>query len=404
MAAVVAAWQAGAVVVPLLPGLPKAESARLMHDAGARLLIDPVAGASEEYTADDSGDLPDDIAILFFTSGTSGKPKGVPHTHAGLLANVEALQAEWAFSEDDRLMTCLPWNHVHGLWVSLLGALLGGFTIIQARRFPGAREFLEGVAQHRPTMIFGVPTFWSDLVAPGVPLPQEQLPLRLIVSGSAALPETVRARVRERFGIEPLERYGMTETGMILSQRLEQDRRNNPAMYPLPGVNVRTTEEGELEVRGPSVIGAYWRNPYATAQTIAGGWLRTGDLVEETGGGYRLIGRTTLDIIKCRGFKIAASEIEQAVLEHPEVIECCVVGLPDERLGEEIVAVLVIRDEAVIDEAKMLEHLEQRLSGSKVPQRFLRIGSIPRTPVGKIAKGELRDRLIKEGKALGNEL
>ena len=164
-------------------------------------------------------------------------------------------------------------------------------------------------------------------------------------------------------------------------------------MAPLPGVEVRLTEEGELEVRGPSVTAGYWRMQKATAEAFRDGWLRTGDLAERAGDGYRIVGRTSLDIIKCRGFKIAAPEIEQVLLEHPGILECAVVGVPDDRLGEEIVAAMVVDDTARLDESRLGEQLAGRLARYKIPQRFIRVTAIPRTPVGKIAKGQLRDRL-----------
>lgn len=397
LAWILAAWTRGVAVLPLLPGLPPAEIDRLVEDAGATLLVDTPRGVIQPIDRDEEEWEPidPDTALLFYTSGTSGLPKGVPHTHAGLLANIEALRSAWALSENDRLTSCLPWNHVHGLWVSVLGALVCGFPIVQARRFPGIAAFYEGIRSYRPTLVFGVPTFWADLSAPGAPRPPKPTPLRLIVSGSAALPAAIRARVREHFGLELLERYGMTETGMVLSQRLDVDRSAGSGMVPLPGVEVRLTEEGELEVRGRSVTSGYWRRQDATGEAFCDGWMRTGDLAERVGDGYRIVGRTSLDIIKCRGFKIAAPEIEQVLLEHPGIIECAVVGVPEDRLGEEVVAVLVLAGRGKLDEKRLRAYLADRLAGHKIPQRFVRLKAIPRTPVGKTAKGELRDQLAR---------
>ncbi|MBD3162468.1 MAG: AMP-binding protein [Candidatus Eisenbacteria bacterium] len=389
-----AVWDVGAVFQPLLPRLPLPEKQRLLRGSGARIVVDPVSETIEKGQpgAVDPEPAEEGTALLFTTSGTSGRPKGVPHTHMAILANLEALGLAWGLTERDRLLSCLPWNHVHGLWIALLGALLHRFPIIQARRFPGAGPLIEAIDTLRPTLVYGVPTFWSDLTAPETPPPSPAHRLRLAVSGSAALSQTIRRRIQERFGVEPLERYGMTEAGMILSQRLRADRRNDPGAVPLPGVEVRTTEEGELEIRGPSVMRGYWRDANATREAFRDGWFRTGDLVEREGSGYRIVGRTSIDVIKCRGFKIAAPEIEEAILSWADVRECAVIGVPHDRLGEEIVAWIVPGVGVEIEEEELIRRLRSRLSGSKIPQRFLFVDALPRTPVGKIAKSLLRER------------
>ena len=403
LAWMLAVWDRQAVLQPLLPGLPSPEQERLLLGSGARLVIDPISEEirSRPAASDDPGPAEEGTILLFATSGTSGRPKGVPHTQASVLANLEALGTAWSLSDRNRLLSCLPWNHVHGLWIALLGALLHRFPIIQARRFPGAARLIEAIDALRPSLLYGVPTFWSDLTAPEAPLPSRGHGLRLAVSGSAALSRAIRRRIRERFDLEPLERYGMTETGMVLSQRLRADRSVDPGAVPLPGVEVRTGAEGELEVRGPSVTRGYWGDARATREAFREGWFRTGDLVEPEGSGYRIAGRFSIDVIKCRGFKIAAPEIEEAILAHPEVRECAVLGIPHERLGEEIVAWIVPDSGSRLDGEALERHVRSLLSGSKTPQRFLFAEALPRTPVGKIAKAVLRERLARAGERPG---
>lgn len=379
-AAWIAAAVPGAVVTnPALDGLPPATSAPV--DLGL-----DAAGA-------------DDPALLVYTSGTTGTPKGAPLTHGNLLASAQAVVLAWRWSPDDRLVLALPLFHMHGLGVGLHGTLTAGATAVLHPRFdPGA--VLDGV-RDGGTLLFGVPTMWHRLAAhPGA---GDLGRLRLGVSGSAPLPPDLHAAIAELAGRPPLERYGMTETAMLVSNPYEGDRRAGSVGFPLPGVDVRLTASSpdgagspdatdgaaEIEVRGPNVFAGYWQRPEATAEAFRDGWFRTGDLGEVDPDGYlRIVGRAK-ELIISGGYNVYPREVEEVLRAHPGVVDAAVVGAPDPEWGERVTA-FVVGDAA---EADLAAWCADRLAPYKRPRRWERIDEVPRNALGKILRQPLTEKL-----------
>ncbi|MDX2000350.1 MAG: acyl-CoA synthetase [Thermoanaerobaculia bacterium] len=412
--AYLAALELGAVVVPMNLAYRRTELEHLLSDAQpsgllserelAPVLAD-VPGLPPIVWAEELGELAaapnplaplspplaaEESAFLLYTSGTTGKSKGARMSHGNLVATVTALLAAWDWSARDVLLLCLPLFHTHGLVVGLHNALAAGATVELRRRFQvaeAADDLLAGAA----TMFFGVPTMYVRLV--------EELAgrgdlsalraMRLFCSGSAPLaPETFEAFERLT-GHSILERYGMTETGMILSNPYAGKRRPGSVGTELPGVEVRIVD-GELQVRGANVFDGYWNTPEKTAESFVDGWFRTGDLARrdpETGA-ITLLGRRC-ELILCGGYNVYPREIEELLLTHPGIREAAVVGRPDPDLGQVPVAFLVSDSE--IDPEALRAWCKERIAGFKVPRRFVRRETLPRNALGKIQKGLLED-------------
>jgi malonyl-CoA/methylmalonyl-CoA synthetase len=340
----------------------------------------------------------DDPAAIVYTSGTTGRSKGAVLTHNNFAANAVNLLACWRITSEDRYLAVLPLFHVHGLGNGVHVWLLSGCRMRLAERFDinRARALFESF---QPTLFFGVPTIYVRLLE----LPSDQARrigerMRLFVSGSAPLPAQVLEAFRAKFGHTILERYGMSETLMNVSNPYEGARRAGSVGLPLPGVSVRILdaamrpvsegEVGEVYVRGPNVFAGYWRRPDATAEATVSGpdgkWFRTGDLAERSADGYvTLRGRRT-DLIISGGFNIYPREIEEVLLEQPGVREAVVCGAPDELRGELPVA-YVVADET-FDEGAAEDVCRKSLASFKVPRAFIRVDSLPRTALGKIQK------------------
>ena len=284
---------------------------------------------------------PGDGALLVYTSGTTGVPKGVPLTHANLLSSAEAVRLAWRWSGDDRLVLALPLYHMHGLGVGLHGTLCAGATAVLFDRFdPGA--VIDAVAVGA-TMFFGVPTMWNRLAAH--PRVGELAALRLGVSGSAPLPADLHGAIAAATGRPPLERYGMSETVMLTSNPFDGERRAGSVGFPLPAVDVRLTPIGggsaEIEVRGPNVFAGYLDRPEATATAFDGTWFRTGDLGEVDADGYlHIVGRSK-ELIISGGFDVFPREVEDVIRACPGVVDVAVVGTPDPEWGERVTAFVV---------------------------------------------------------------
>ena len=325
---------------------------------------------------------PDAPALLPYTSGTTGTPKGVPLSHANLLASVEALRLAWRWTEDDALLLCLPLFHVHGLGVGLHGALLSGGTVLLQRGFD-PEAVLRAAAD--ATMFFGVPTMYTRLVAADG---AERLAgLRLCVSGSAPMSAELHAQVLGRCGQVVLERYGMTETIMLVSNPLEGERRPGSVGFPLPGVELRLGEGDEIQVRGPNVFGGYLGVAAPDAFT-SDGWFRTGDVGALDPDGYvRIVGRAK-ELIITGGYNVYPREVEDVLRSHPDVVDVAVVGTPSAEWGETVTA--YVEAAAGFDAASVLAWAADQLAPYKRPRLVHRVDALPRNGMGKVVRAGLR--------------
>jgi len=311
--------------------------------------------------------------------------------HGNLLASAEALRLAWRWDPQDRLVLALPLFHIHGLGVGLHGTLLAGASAVLLPRFE-ADAVLDAARDHRATLFFGVPTMYTRLAAS--PRAAELGRLRLCVSGSAPLPPTVFERLAERAGQRVLERYGMTETIMNVSNPYDGERRPGTVGLPLPGVELRLAggDQGEVLLRGPNVFSSYWGNPAATAQAFDGdGWFRTGDLGSFDERGYLRIEGRSKELIITGGYNVHPREVEELLLEHPGVAEVAVVGTPSEEWGEQVTAFVVPTDPgAPPGRDELLAFAAERLAGFKRPRVVHYVEALPRSALGKVLKHELR--------------
>ncbi|MEH0544175.1 acyl-CoA synthetase [Streptomyces sp. B21-105] len=360
------------------------------------------AGAPQDDEPSD-GEEP---ALIVYTSGTTGPPKGAVIPRRAIATTLDALADAWQWTGDDVLVHGLPLFHVHGLVLGVLGPLRRGGSLRHLGRFDTegvARELTDGA-----TMLFGVPTMYHRIAEalPSDPGLAEALAgARLLVSGSAALPVHDHERIAAATGRRVIERYGMTETLMNTSVRADGEARAGTVGVPLPGVELRLVEEdgtvveaydgesvGEIQVRGPNLFTTYLNRPDATAAAFtADGWFRTGDVAVRDPDGYvRIVGRKATDLIKSGGYKIGAGEIENALLEHPGVREAAVTGEPDADLGERVVAWVVPADpQSPPGERELADHVARRLAPHKRPRTVRYLDALPRNDMGKIMKRAL---------------
>ncbi|HEX8692896.1 MAG TPA: acyl-CoA synthetase [Longimicrobium sp.] len=421
------AWRAGGIAVPLAVSHPPAELQYVIRDADAAVVVAhpdfadvlrPIAGREGRrflLTADALAAAPGPLppvaegrrAAMVYTSGTTGKPKGVVTTHANLRAQVESLVEAWEWSADDRTLLVLPLHHVHGI-VNVLTCALWSGAVCEMLPVFDADEAWRRIESGRLTLFMAVPTVYRRLVAAWEAAPPGRRArmsegcrrMRLMVSGSAALPAQTLERWREISGHVLLERYGMTEIGMALSNPLHGERRPGYVGLPLPGVEVRLVDEagrevppgtpGEVEVRGPTVFLEYWRRPDATAAAFReGGWFRTGDVGVVEDGYYRLLGRSSVDIIKTGGYKVSALEIEEVLRAHPAVAECAVVGVEDADWGERVSAAVELKDGAALTLDELQAWARERLAPYKLPRALRAVAALPRNAMGKVTKPDV---------------
>ena len=427
-------WRAGGIAVPLALMHPIPEIEYVLDDTGAEaivadhanaLRIRPLAKARDAWFVQ-SGEwagssdrqpgarLPDvgeaRRALILYTSGTTSRSKGVVLTHRNLRAQMESLVHAWAWSERDRILHVLPLHHTHGIVNALLCALWSGASCEMLPVFD-ARRVWERFAGGDLTLFMAVPTIYAKLIAEwesASPPDRERWSrgareLRLMVSGSAALPVTVFERWREITGQQLLERYGMTEIGMALSNPIDGERRPGTVGEPLPGVEVDLRDEnghaladggtpGEIHVRGPGVFLEYWNRHEATRATFRDDWFRTGDIATVDDGYYRILGRSSVDIIKTGGYKVSALEIEEALRTHPAVKDCAVVGIEDPEWGERVSAAVVPSSTTSADSAESLKAwLADRIAPYKVPRRWLFVQDLPRNAMGKVTKPAVKE-------------
>jgi fatty acid CoA ligase FadD36 len=397
---------AGVPVVPVPADVGASERRHILSDSGVRAWL----GEKSEET----GGLPhipvrlharswhrypepppEATALILYTSGTTGPPKGVVVSRGAIAADLDALAEAWQWTPDDTLVHGLPLYHVHGLVLGLLGSLrIGNRFVHTGKPTPAAYAAAGG------SLYFGVPTVWSR-VADDRDAAAALTSARLLVSGSAPLPVQVYERLAERTGHQPVERYGATESLITISTRFDGERRPGWVGLPLAGIETRLVGEndvavphdgetiGRLQVRGPTMFDGYLNRPDATAEAFdADGWYCTGDVaVIDRDGMHRIVGRESVDLIKSGGFRIGAGEVESALLGHPGVREAAVVGVPDDDLGQRVVAYVV--GDAEPD--ALIEFVAKQLSVHKRPREVRIVDSLPRNALGKVLKKELAE-------------
>jgi long-chain acyl-CoA synthetase len=411
-----ASWRVGATVTPINPSLTEAEDAHQLEDSGARLLVveraaggqGPVATLAvgdvyrETVGTDDAPTLdPDAIALLIYTSGTTGVPKGVMLDHANLDAMTAMGREALQVGPEDRCLLILPLFHVNGILVSVLMPLLAGGSIVIAGKF-NPSTFFDLVERERPTYFSAVPTIYSMLAAlPEVVRPDTSR-LRFGICGAAPASPELLARFEARYGFPLIEAYGLSEgtCGSTINP-LAGERRAGTVGLPFPGqeVRIRNTAgadlppgvDGEVVVRGPNVMRGYLGRPEETARVIVDGWLYTGDIGHLDEDGYlTLVGRSKEMIIR-GGENIYPKEIEDVLAAHPSVLEAAVIGVPDEKWGETVVAYIQPRPGMAVDAQSLKTLCGQNLSGYKRPTSFLIVDNIAKNAVGKIDKPALRE-------------
>ena len=351
---------------------------------------------------------PDAPAVLGYTSGTTGRAKGALLLQRNLLANIQAITQAWRWTEDDRLLLTLPLFHAHGLMVGMHGTLLTGASVVLRRKFDASDVLTTINADPAITMFFGVPTMYGRLLAEAERLNEPPRPLRLYVSGSAPLSPQVFAEFERVFGQRILERYGMTETIMNMTNPYNGERRPGTVGAPYPGQEARVVgvadreplpdgEIGEIEVRGPHVFAGYWNRLDATTEAFsADGWFKTGDLGWRSADGYFTITGRARELIISGGYNIYPREVEDVLADYPAVAEVAVLGAPDADLGEQVVAVIVPKVGQTPDADSIIAFCRERLASYKKPRRVVFADSLPRNALGKVQKHLLAERIKNE--------
>lgn len=421
-------WRAGGIAVPLCTKHPYKSIEYVMNDTKATVII-----CSKEYEEllaplQDKKDirfistteikatscnLPD-IAMdrrgmILYTSGTTGSPKGVVSRHHNIEAQITSLVTSWEWSKEDHILNILPLHHVHGIINILSCALWSGACCEFLPKFNAEKVF--NVLKGGDVNLFmAVPTIYYKLITQYNNYPPEVqqeistalVKFRLMVSGSAALPISVLETWRTISNHTLLERYGMTEMGMAISNPYKEERRPGHIGKPLSKVQIRITDEedqvvadgqtGEIQVKGPNVFQEYWGRPEATQKTFTtDGWLKTGDVALLDNGYYRILGRNSVDIIKSGGYKISALEIEEVLRTHPQIKDCGVVGIPDEEWGEIVAASLILKEaSSTIDIAVLQTWLRDKLPSYQIPRQYIFQEDLPRNVMGKVTKKALQ--------------
>lgn len=418
-------WRSGGVAVPLCLSHPAPALEHVLKDTGATTvlcssaymnvlgpLVDKYHIPMTDIEAIRNGQQKNDPevdpgrrALMLYTSGTTNQPKGVVTTHRNITSQIQTLAEAWQWSALDHTLCVLPLHHVHGiinvvscsLWVGARCEFLPDFE---------AQEVFRGFLRGEVNVFMAVPTIYFKLIAAWDKESHDEQQkissilkkMRLMVSGSAALPVSVMERWQAISGHRLLERYGMTELGMAISNPYEGERRAGSVGMPLPGVQVRLCDEndrlvsgepGEIQVKGNNVFLEYWGQPAATQKSFtADGWFKTGDVAVLEDGYYRIMGRSSVDIIKSGGYKISALEIEEVLRTHPQIQDCAVVGLDDVEWGEVVAAALQVTQE--LDLTALRNWLKERIPGYRVPRKFLIVRDLPRNAMGKVTKNDVK--------------
>lgn len=417
-------WRAGGIAVPLCVKHPFLSLKYVIEDTRAETLIysddylelitpfkefdslklldfEEIAGQTVSLSVVNA----DEPAMILYTSGTTGKPKGVVTTHANLAAQVNSLVEAWEWTANDRILNVLPLHHIHGILNATCTPLAVGASVHFLPKFDPKRVFdifMSGeisVFMAVPTIYFKLVTVWKEFSEEQKSNVKEVLSkFRFMVSGSAALPVSVLEEWRGISGQTLLERYGMTEIGMAISNPYMGERRPGHIGKPLPGVGVRLFDDnqevkeegvpGEIQIKGPTVFREYWEKPEATAESFTeDGWFKTGDTAVVEQGYYRILGRNSVDIIKSGGYKISALEIEEVLRKYEGIKDCGVVGLPDDEWGE-IIGAGLVADE--LDMNQLNGWLREQLPNYKIPRKYIFLEDLPRNVMGKVTKQELK--------------
>jgi malonyl-CoA/methylmalonyl-CoA synthetase len=421
-------WRAGGIAIPLNVAATEPEWEHCLTCAGVTQVIttsdhrDSIQGLCDrlaiplgevgEFEVEGSASLPDLApdrrAMIVFTSGTTSKPKGAVTTHGNIAAQITTLIDAWAWQSDDVIPLFLPLHHVHGIINVLSCALWAGATVHVWPKL-NLETLCAHVATDTYSLFMAVPTIYVKLIDYLQTLDDQHLDvicegfanMRLNVSGSAACPTEVFEEWRQLTGQALLERYGMTEIGMALSNPYRGERRPGYVGQPLPDVSIQlvddagdiVTEEripGEIRIQSPTVFLEYWDNPEATAASFEGDWFCTGDIGVVEDGYFRIMGRSSVDIIKSGGYKLSALEIENKLLAHPDIVEVAVVGVADRTWGEAVAAVISLAAGAEMTVDSLKTWCEGKLSGYKIPKKLVVTESLPRNAMGKVTKPALK--------------
>lgn len=415
-------WQAGGIVVPLCLSYPLPSLRYTIENSGASIIVvspefeEILSGLATELAcrlivlgkndqSQSSKELPEVVdsrgAMILYTSGTTNLPKGVVSTHGNLNAQISSLIEAWKWTSNDSTVCVLPLHHVHGVVNVVSCSLWAGATCTFMPNFSekGIYELIEtqkiNVFMAVPTIYFKLITYWESLATEKQnELTNALAKLRLMISGSAALPVSVMERWKSISTHLLLERYGMTEIGMALSNPYEGPRVAGHVGYPLPGVSARLSEEGEIQIKGPTVFKEYWNKPEATSESFTeDGWFKTGDIaaVDEIGG-YRILGRNSVDIIKSGGYKISALEIEEVLRQYPGIADCSVVGLPNDEWGELVAAAIVTK--SPVDEKALSTWMREQMPAYKTPRKYAVLAELPRNAMGKVTKKDVVNLIL----------
>src|SRR5256885_756885 len=403
----------GATVVGMNPAFKAAEAEQILSDseaavvlvdAGRQSLIDALRPRLKDLhqtaRVEEIGSVPsplvregqgggsltpEDPALLLYTSGTTGRPKGALLDHGNLLAQGRGVVEAWRWTAEDRLVLALPLFHVHGLAIALHGSLIAGGCAVLVPFSPEnvVRELRAG-----GTMFFGVPAMYQRLADSLDRNPADLRHVRLFVAGSAPLPATLFERCERVLGQPVLERYGITEGGIVVSNPFEGPRQAGRVGYPLPGVEVRLGDQDEVQLKGGQVFKGYWRNAAASADAFTDGWFRTGDVGEIAEDGTLAIRGRIKELIISGGYNVYPREVEMILEQHPAVAEVAVAGLPSDRWGEEVTAFVVAR--SPVDPQELIAYTRERLSTYKWPRAVRFIDAIPRNAMGKVDRSQLK--------------
>ena len=407
----VACLRLGLVVVPVNISYTETELAFLIEDSKPRAaLVDQeewhkllnsidselfVSSTAVETRSGPNPDLdlakPEDPALIAYTSGTTGKPKGATHTQRSLLAGALSVARAWEWTESDRLLLCLPLFHIHGMGIGLHGTLLVGGSAVLQEGFDKDLVFSE-IAENNCSMFFGVPTMYQRLVE------DERISqlasLRLCVSGSAPLPADLHQQLKDKGGVDVLERYGTTETMLTISNPYIGERRAGSVGFPLPGVEIQIEEESkEVLVRGESVFKGYWSKQKETNDSFNSGWFKTGDIAEVSDDNYVTINGRIKELIITGGLNVYPQEVDEVIQAHPEIAEAAVSGVESQEWGEEVVAWIVMEKGInSINIAEVRKHASQYLAPYKIPKRLVIVKELPRNALGKVLRHKLQEK------------